>query len=175
MKILKVTIITLISIIALVVIISFFFPSKVHVSRSIVVNASAKTVFDQVNRLKNWQRWGGPWQVNTNVKLSFKGEEGVGSILFYDHEVSGKGNVAIIESVPSKSLKTEITFSDQGKANGIWKFEEGDKGTKVTWRININLGMNPIKKIVGGLMMDGKVGPEFEQGLAKLKNVAEGG
>ena len=175
MKILKRIGIALAAIVLLLIVISLFLSSDAQVSRSISINAPIESVFEQVNRISIWEEWGGPWQVNPNVHLSFEGaEEGVGALLLYDHPDTGEGTVEIIESTPTKRLKTEITFADQTTANGNWTFVESGSGTDVTWRIDVNLGNNPLKKILGSLMIDGQVGPEFELGLARLKEVAEG-
>ena len=60
-----------------------------------------------------------------------------------------------------------------GSANGDWSFKQNGNKTKVTWTINVGLGYNPIKRIMGNLMLDGKVGPLFEKGLSNLKKISE--
>lgn len=57
MKTLKRILIGILAIIVLLVIVAFFLPSKAYVERSIVINAVPRIVFDQVNTLKNWEKW----------------------------------------------------------------------------------------------------------------------
>ena len=71
-------------------------------------------------------------------------------------------------------MKTLITFADAGTANGTWTFEEKGNQTKVTWAIHVELGYNPMMRIMGNLLMAGKVGPLFEKGLVNLKELSEG-
>ena len=99
-------------------------------------------------------------------------EFGVGSKLIYD-QGKGNGSVAIVESDESKRLKTLISFADGGSANGVWIFEQTENTTKVTWTIQVQLGYNPLKRIIGNLVMEKHVGPLFEIGLNNLKNISE--
>jgi len=43
---------------------------------------------------------------------------------------------------------------------------------KATWGFHNDIGFNPIGRFFG-LMMDGMLGPDYEDGLARLKKVAE--
>ena len=70
-------------------------------------------------------------------------------------------------------MKTLITFANGGTANGVWTFEEEGGSTKVTWSLHVALGYNPVMRIMGNLMMGGKVGPLFDIGLGNLKSVSE--
>ena len=50
--------------------------------------------------------------------------------------------------------------------------EPAGSGTRVTWGFTSNLGSNPVMRWMG-LMFDRWIGPDYEQGLANLKKVAE--
>ncbi len=157
-----------------VVVVGFAMPSEARVERSILVNAKVESVFAQVDTMEKWKGWGGPWQKNPRVTLRFDGPfRGVGSKLFYDHPDTGKGTVEIAESEPNTRVKTKIVFADQGTAHGHWSFVPQGNAVRVSWKIVVPLGANPIKRIVAPLLMDGQVGPEFEMGLARLKAVSE--
>lgn len=177
MKALKKIGISLVVLILGVLLISLFFPAEIQVERSIRIDAPGETVFSQINTMKNWEVWKGPWQdKDPAIKINYSGAaSGKGAVLHFDskHPDTGKGSVAIIESDPIEKIRTEISFGDGGKANGNWLFQENNDGTLVTWRLDVNLGWNPIKKIMAGLMMDGMVGPDFEKGLQRLKTVCE--
>lgn len=49
---------------------------------------------------------------------------------------------------------------------------ETDNGTQVTWRDYGDVGFNPVNRYFA-VMMDSMIGPDFEAGLANLKNVVE--
>ena len=68
-------------------------------------------------------------------------------------------------------VERSIDFGDMGTATADWSFTTTQNGTKVTWGI---LGVN--ERMLGGIfskMMDGWIGPYYEDGLQRLKTVAE--
>jgi len=175
MKLLKRIGIAILSLIALAVVFSFFLPSKVHVERSIVIGSSPEVVFEQINILKNWEKWS-PWhQIDTAMKLQYEGpESGTGAIYKWEstHPNVGNGSLTISASVPFDSIISIMDFMENGKATGSYKFEKVENGTKVIWGMDSDMGMNPIGKYFG-LMMDKMVGADFERGLTNLKTICE--
>ena len=176
MKILKKIAIALATIILLFAIISFFLPSKAHVERSLVINAPAQIIFNQVNNLKKWEKWS-PWEkLDPQMKSSYEGPEaGVGAKHSWQSENRnvGSGNMTITSVVPNQDIQIAMDFMEHGTAIGAFKFDNAVGGTKVTWSMKSDMGMNPVKKFFG-LMMDKMVGNDFEKGLNSLKEIAEG-
>ena len=158
-----------------VIVVLVMLPSEVHVERSIEINASAKTIFEQVNVFPNWQKWS-PWaKADPDMESRYEGEEGVGSTHYWSSEVEevGEGQMQIIESEEYSRIKTELKFKGMDWLSyGTWNFEENGDVTKVTWAMDADMGMN-LKGRFFGLMMDGMVGPKFEQGLAGIREIAE--
>ncbi len=174
MKVLKKILIVLVVVVALAFIVSLFLPSKVTVERTAIIDASSEMVFEEVNTLKNWDKWD-PWnKIDANMKQTYEGEMGAGSKRCWESEDPkvGKGCLTIVESRPSEYIATELVFDQEGNGNGEWKFEATEEGTKVVWAMHMDMGNNPIGKFFG-LMMDGMIGPMFEEGLISLKGVAE--
>ena len=61
MKILKKIGIVLFVLIVLTSVTSLFFPTTTNVEKSITIEAPVQTVYNNVNSMGNWQKWGGPW------------------------------------------------------------------------------------------------------------------
>jgi len=165
-------------IILLLLVVSLFLPSKVQVERSIVINAPAEKVFNEVNSLQKWGAWD-PWQKkDPNIQNTFSGpEEGVGNTNTWksEHKEVGSGSQTITESIPNESIKSKLAFGEKGEkggGTGYFNFTPEGEGTKVAWGMGMDLGMNPIMRYMG-LMMDGMMGKEFEQGLGSLKTLVE--
>lgn len=162
-------------IIVLALLISLALPSKVHVERSIVINAPAAKIFAEVNSLQKWPAWD-PWsKKDPNIQDIYTGpESGVGNTNTWksDHKEVGSGSQTITESVPNESIKSKMLFGDAGeeygKGTGFFNFTAEGDNTKVTWGMDMDLGMNPMARYFG-LMMDGSIGKDFEQGLGNLK------
>lgn len=173
MKFVKRLLVILVAIIALFFIIGLFLPSKYQVERSIVINAPAETIFEQVNDLKKAEKWNAWSASDPTMKITY-GEVtvGVGATSSWTSEKSGNGTQKIIESIPPKSTKTHLDFGKMGTATGYFTFEEAEGGIKATNGFYGDNGMKIISRYFG-LMMDGMVGPFFEKGLAQLKTIAE--
>jgi len=175
MKTLKKISFGLLIVIALLVVISFFLPSKVIVKRSMVMKAPQEVIFDQVNTLKNWEKWS-PWlKLDPNIKLTYEGPAtGVGAKYSWaseKHDV-GHGTLTISGSTPNTEVDNAMDFKDRGNSTSDFKFEKTDGGTKVTWSMETDMGMNPVGRYVG-LMMDGMVGKTFEEGLNNLDKASQ--
>lgn len=159
----------------LLVIISFFLPANVHVERTAVIKAQPDVVFKQVNDLHNWNNWM-PWnKLDPEMKIKYTGpEEGIGAGYSWSSEDKhvGKGKIAITESKPDQLVVTALDFMENGTATGSFKMEPADGGTRITWRMDMDMGMNPIGRYLG-LFMDQMMGGDFEQGLDDLKKVSE--
>lgn len=175
MKLLKKVSIAIAIIIALLVIIAYFLPQKVTVKRSLAINAPAEVVFEQINTLKNWEKWS-PWhKLDPSMKLTYEGpESGQGASYSWDsqQENVGKGKLTILASIPFDSIATSMDFMENGVAVGGYKLANTDSGLVLTWSMESDMGMNPLARWFG-LLMDGMIGSDFEKGLAAIKEIAE--
>ena len=156
---------------------AYLLPSKVTVSREITIAAPAERVFALVNSTQATTQWS-PWTGrDPAIKLTFTGPEtGVGNKMEWassDPQV-GNGSQEITESLPDERVTSALDFGDMGRATAAILLAAAGEGTKVTWTLDTDMGMNPITRWMG-LAMDGMVGKDYEAGLAKLKSLAEGG
>ena len=160
------------AIFVIILLIGLFLPRKSHVESNTYINASPEIVFDQINILKNWEKWS-PWQAaDSTMKLTYYGPlSGVGAAYSWTSKHSSSGNMSITESEPYKSIQTELDFGARGKANAPWHFEKADKGTKVTWAFD-NQKMGYFERYFIVLFKKTMINT-FNQGLAKLKDVSE--
>ncbi len=109
------------------------------------------------------------------MKQTFSGQDtGVGQKLVWqsDKDDVGSGTQEIVESTPPSHVKTALDFGDRGTATATFDLEAFDGGTKITWGFSTDLGNNPFMRWMG-LMFDGWIGKDYEQGLASLKELAE--
>ena len=56
-----------------ITILSLFIPSKLMVSRAVVINANADKVFSEINNLQNWKHWQ-PVFMSDSVQMQYKTE-----------------------------------------------------------------------------------------------------
>lgn len=166
-----------VGLILLLIIVSFFLPREVAVARDIRIDAPAAQVFPHVNSLEATKGWS-PWlHKDPSVQLNFTGPEtGVGAAMTWasDHPSVGSGSQEIIASTENRSVTTALDFGDMGTATAQFTLDPEGDGTKVTWGFVTDTGFNPMARWMG-LMMDGWVGPDYEDGLARLKALVESG
>lgn len=152
--------------------IGIFLPKKSHVESSILINASPDIVFDQVNTLKNWEKWA-PWQTTDNtMKITYIGpSSGVGSSYSWTSKHSTSGTLTITDSRPFLSILTELNFGTRGMAYSPWSFEDQNGKTMVIWAFD-NREMGYFERYFTLLFKKSMLNT-FSQGLSKLKEVSE--
>jgi hypothetical protein len=172
MKTLKIVAIVLVTLVVVFVLVGLWLPKEFKIERTTRVQAPVELVFDQVNDLKNWEKWS-PWfSVDPTMAVTYSDKTaGSGSSYSWTGESAGSGTLQITKSLLAQRIETQMDFGEMGTAQGFWDFSYQDRVTSVTWGFE---GEN--SGVFGGwftVMMDGMVGPQFEAGLQALKTVAE--
>ena len=171
MRILKLSVIVLLVIVILVLFAAWFLPSTRHVEDFIYIKGPSKYAYEQVIKLKNWDKWSPFAAEDTAMKTYYDGPpQGVGAIMKWESKKQGNGTMTIIEADPGKYIKMKMEFEGQGVSYSDWRFiQEGDS-TQVIWAIDILNMKYPIGRLLG-IFMPGVLHKSFQSGLAKLKKV----
>lgn len=160
------------AVIVLFVGIGFALPSGYEVSRSVIIDAPPEMIHSYVGELKNWEEWT-PWRdLDPTMKTTYGLiTSGVGAHQNWTGD-SGNGELTFTASDES-GIVYDLSF-DEGAYQSVGRviYEKSGDGTKVTWDMKGDAGMNIIGRYFG-IMMDSMVGPPFEQGLTKLKDRVE--
>ncbi len=150
-------------------------PKTYEVKRDLVIKAQPAHVYAQVINHKQSHAWS-PWDaMDPDMEKTYEGpEEGVGAkYAWVGNEDVGTGYLEIIEATPHTYIKQKLVFTSPWESESVvnWHFEEADGGTKATWTV---VGELPGYLFwMGQESMEEMMGPDFENGLAKLKEVAE--
>ncbi|MDH3637817.1 MAG: SRPBCC family protein [Gammaproteobacteria bacterium] len=175
MKIVKRLLVVLSVLAILIIAIGVFLPDRAHVERSIIIAASPDKVFPFINNFREFNKWS-PWFArDPAMKIVFEGPEtGVGSKMSWrsQHAEIGAGSQELITSEPNSRVRTHLDFGRQGTATAEFKLIAQGDATQVTWGFDAEFGWDLIRRYVG-LMFDRMIGPDYENGLAKLKSLAE--
>jgi len=151
-------------------------PDDYRLTRQTRIAAPAATVFEQVNDLKKWENWS-PWaKLDPNAKVTFSGPQaGPGASFRWDgNDKVGAGTMTITESKPNLRVATRTDFVKPfaGTSNSDFVFSEAGGQTNVIWTMTGR--QNFVGKVICLFMsMETMLGPEFERGLAQLKQAAE--
>lgn len=174
MNFLKNTVIALAVIIVIFVGIGFLLPSEFKVERSVVIQAPAERVYAHVADLRKWKEWGVWFERDPQMSVVYSGPESeVGMTSSWQSEQEGSGEMKIIALTPNQNVTYSLYFPDFDMGStGELQLTENDMSTTVTWVDYGDVGANPINHYFA-LMMDSMIGPDFEKGLANLKNRVE--
>jgi hypothetical protein len=176
MRFLKKLAIGLVLLIAAFLVVVWFQPDDYRLTRTTVIAAPAAAVFAQVNDLQKWESWS-PWaKLDPNAKVTFSGpQSGEGASFKWDgNDKVGSGTMTVTESKPTVRVATRTDFVKpfEGTSNSDFVFSESGGQTNVIWTMSGK--QNFIGKAICLFMsMENMLGPEFEKGLAALKQVAE--
>lgn len=164
----------LLGLLILLVIVGFFLPGKLEVSKSITVNAPAEYAFEEIDGLENWGKWSYWNQLDTTMKINY-GEKrrGAGAFYTWNSTDMGEGKISITESVPFSSIKADLDFMENGTAKAWYDFEPDGEGTKVTMNFASEFGMNPITRWFSVLVMESEMQKAFDHNLNRIKELAE--
>jgi uncharacterized protein YndB with AHSA1/START domain len=151
-------------------------PDTFMVRRSASIAAPPEKIFPMIDDLRAQSAWS-PFEKDPNMKRTHSGApRGKGAVYAWDgNRQVGAGQIAITESVPSSKVVLLLDMSRPFKAHNTVEFtlDRIGVGTNVSWAMQ---GRQPYMAKVMGLFVDcdKMCGGLFEEGLAKLKALAEG-
>jgi hypothetical protein len=151
-------------------------PASFRVQRQLEIKATPEELFEIINDLHRWDAWS-PWAKRDPAMKTFHSgsAHGVGAIYEWEgNKQVGKGRMEIVGADPSSRTVIKLDFISPFEAHNTVEFLTQAKGgnTLVTWVIHGP--MNFMSKAMSVFMsMDKMMGPDFEQGLASLKGIAE--
>jgi hypothetical protein len=152
---------------------SLLLPARTHVERSIVIDRPPAQVFATVNSFQRFREWS-PWAAyDPQAEYRFEGPaSGVGARMSWAGNRSvGSGSQQIVESLPNRRVAIALDF-DGSLAQAAYTLVPAGNGTRLTWSFDSNHGYNPMSRMFG-LLFERMLGPDYEQGLAKLKALLE--
>jgi carbon monoxide dehydrogenase subunit G len=146
-----------------------------RVERSIVIDAPAPAIFPHIDDFRAWAAWSPYEKLDANLGRTYSGPaRGKGAAYAWVGKKAGSGRMEIVRSEAPSKIVIQLDFSKPMTAHNTAEFtlEPQGSGTKVTWAM---FGPNTLMSKVMGLFfsMDKLVGPQFDEGLASLKGLAE--
>lgn len=147
------------------------------VERSAEIAASPAEVYRHVIDLHEMEQWS-PWdRMDPNMSRTYSGpDSGVGSRYQWSgNRKVGEGSMEITAAEENSRVDMDLMFLRPFKAeNKVWMtLEPTEAGTRVTWSMS---GEKTLMTRIMGIFksMDSMIGPDFENGLANLKEIVEG-
>jgi hypothetical protein len=149
-------------------------PDKFGVQRAARIGVPPEKIFPLIDDLHAHTSWS-PFEKDPNMKRTHSGAaRGKGAVYEWEgNRQVGAGRLAIIDSTPSK-VTMALDMLKPFEAHNVVEFTLEPKGgsTDVTWAMH---GRQPyMAKLMSTFInCDKMVGSQFEEGLGKLKALAE--
>lgn len=147
-----------------------------RVERSLTIAAPPAEIFPHINDLKKARVWS-PWmKLDPAAKVAFEGPSaGVGAASTWSgNNQVGEGRQSITESRPGEFVQLKLEFKRPFASTCTAEFTLKPDGTRTvaTWAM---FGENNFLSKAACIFMnqDKMIGDPFEEGLAKLKALAE--
>jgi effector-binding domain-containing protein len=157
----------------LVLLVGLFLPSRQIIERDTLIDTHAATIFALLNDFNQVSKWSPMLDGDPNARIDISGPpRGAGASISWDGHIIGQGRQTITESVPYERIEVRFEFPDQAPAKASFILASRDDMTEVVWRQEIDYGLNLGGRYLG-LMQDAIIGPEQEEGLQRLRELAE--
>ncbi|MEM7719185.1 MAG: SRPBCC family protein [Pseudomonadota bacterium] len=149
---------------------TFALPRHVSVERHAIVNAAPDAILTLAASNSGFQSFNPYKTLDPALEIELYGPEaGVGSgFRFQGKDGTGRQTVA---EVTANKVVYQIDLGAMGTPAQSIATEETADGTRVTWRVDSDMGFNPAFRVFG-LFMDGMMGPTVELGLENLAAAA---
>jgi hypothetical protein len=172
MRIFKGFFIVLAGLFIFITILSLFIPSKLMVTRAVVINTTADKVFSEINNLQNWKHWQ-PVFINDSAKIKFNtGADGISNSCEWDSK--DKKNTVEITSKSHNSISAILKRSGESDVqNTISVLPLADSNqVQAEWNVLIKLKWYPWEKFYG-IFIEKITGQGYEDALNSLKTYVE--
>ena len=150
-------------------------PDAFHIQRTATIEAAPERIFPLINDLRENSRWS-PFENDPAMTRVHSGSAaGKGAVFEWNgNRQVGRGRIAITDSVPPSKVVMALDMFTPFEAHNVVEFTLAphDGKTDVTWSMR---GPQPfMAKLMSTVMdCDKMVGSQFEEGLGKLKAIAE--
>jgi uncharacterized protein YndB with AHSA1/START domain len=156
------------------VLVGVFLPSSFSVERSIDIAAPPVRIYDYIVEPRKWSQWSVWTRRDPRMRIVYSGPPfGMGARWSWESKSEGSGTMEFTRVDPDKRVEYSLFLPGFNmRSTGDLSIVPGNGGTRVTWTSKGDVGGNPLKHYLAAAM-DRMVGPDFEQGLANLKTLAE--
>lgn len=178
MKILKTILFIFLGLIALVFLVAAFIDGKTQYEKSVVINAPVEKVWVHINSIKAFDTWN-PWNDKDpqliKTHTGTPGQRGEKQCWESKKEEVGKGCITLAEANPAThTLIADMKFLTPYESEAretVTLVPEGGT-TKATWQFSSEIPY-PFRILKLFMNLEEMVGPDYQKGLNRLKELSE--
>ncbi|MCL2657343.1 MAG: SRPBCC family protein [Betaproteobacteria bacterium] len=174
MKILTRALALLAMFVAFVVGASFLLPGEFNSTRSTLIAATPEKIWPLLADPKAWKSWSASIRKDPAMRIQYLGSpNGEGAVWAWRSRSQGNGRVSFLRAKAPSHLTYQLETSSTSRLSyGEFILEPANGRTRVVWSLSGQTGWSPLARWLG-VFVDKKVGPDFETGLANLKQLVE--
>jgi hypothetical protein len=161
-------IIFLVVVFVFIFLMSLLLPSKVTITKSVLINASIEKVQNQLIHFDQWKNWYPAFR-NENVTI-VKNSSNPNSVSLTNNR--GKSVELIITQSNPYAINVDVHSSSRRMGYEFILTSKTNNKIQLTWDINAQLGWYPWNRI-WGIFLDKVSGSQYELALEDLKKVVE--
>jgi hypothetical protein len=172
MRLFKGFFIVLTGLFVFITILSLFIPSRLMVSRAVVINANAGKVFNELSNLQNWKHWQ-PVFMKDSSQINLKTDAN-GMSNYCEWDSKGKKNIVEITKKNNNSIAAVLKRpgeNDVENTISILPLTDSNR-VQAEWNVMIKLKWYPWEKFYG-IFIEKISGQGYEDALNSLKNYVE--
>ena len=176
-KLLRFLVILISIVIAGILVLGLVEPKSVVVLRSTMIKAPKEAVFEQIQYFKNWTNWDPWYKMNPTMKITFAGTDGQPGSSFHwaggDEKKTGEGTMSNLATTGTNmDYQIDILKPYKVSNKGYINAKDSAGMTKVIWTCNAEMSF-PWNAAFAVMNMDKMLGPDFDSGLANMKQYLE--
>ena len=172
MRLFKGFIIALTGLFIFISILSLFIPSKIVVTKGVIINAGSDKVFAEIRNLQNWKHWQPVFKKDSaNIKFD---TDSSGISNSCEWESAGKKNKFIIKSQQDNVVTASLLREGENDILNVIRVSPlpDNNQVQVDWNIMIKLKWYPWEKFYG-IFIEKISGQGYEDALNSLKGYTE--
>lgn len=154
--------------------IGMLLPGIRQIERSQVIQATPADIWTMLVEPPRWSRWSPWYSADPETRIRYSGPaSGTGAEWQWDSARTGRGRIRLTSVTDQRQLGYELQLDRRITAgSGTLRLEPLTIGVRVVWRLDVELGMNPLERW-RGLRLDTRLGPELEAGLRALARAVQ--
>lgn len=156
----------------------FLLPNTLEVTRTVEVARPRAAVFAMSNDLRIAREWSHYYALDPNADYTFSGEApGAGQTMRWVSNVRevGTGRISIVSARENEQIDSILELGDRATLNSRFELGRIDGGTAVRWTVSAQCadGWINVPCRYMNLVLRGRIEGDLDQGLARLKTLAE--
>ncbi len=180
-RLLKKILLGLLLLIGILLIVAWFLPTEIEVTRTTTIAKNQSEVFSYIRLLENQPKYGVWWKADPNMKITNSGIDGqVGYVHGWNSkdENVGEGQQKIIK-ISTDSLESRMDIElkfirpvESTNPSYMQTKQEASNNTEVVWSITSKMPY-PFNLMGAVMNMEDMLGSDLEKGLKNLKVLLE--